>query len=207
MPSVIPIGKNIRTLKVGEITVTVTYSAEKYAPALAKALSQTNIGILYSDEKLRTAIELLSDSQRESSVRSKFLTCIIALEVLSNPVMKHAVARWLLDDLNARIEEQLRPYGDDSDERHALESLQRELIFRREASLRSSIRKLILDSLKDLSENDLIARSKEVVWAYDVRGNLVHDGTVPATDLHRAYDIAYQTLIDLLVRKIGIVHN
>jgi hypothetical protein len=207
MPGVIPIGKNIRTLKGGDISGTVTYSMVKYAPALAKAMSQANIGTLYGDEKLRTAIELLSDAQRENSIRSKFLTCIIALEVLANPVMKHAVVQRLLNDLNAKIEEELPIYDAQSDEHHALKSLQRELVFRREASLRSSVRKLVLDGLKDLSENERITRSKDVVWAYNLRGRLVHDGKVPTDDLHRAHDIAYQILIDLLAREIGIVHT
>lgn len=204
MPSVIPIGKSIRTLKLGEATATVSYSAEKYAPALAKALSQANIETLYTDEKLRTAIELLSDAHREISVRSKFLTHIIALEVLASPTAKHPIAQRLLDDLNTRIEEQLIAYTANSDERHALESLQRELVFRREASVRSSIRKLIMDCLKDLPEDDLSTRSKELVWAYDLRGSLVHDGTVAVADLHRAHDIVYQALLDLLARKILI---
>ena len=205
MPSVLPIGKNIRTFKMGEATATVTYAADKYTSSLIEAIHQPNIGELYSDEKLRIAIELLCDAQRENSIRSKFLTCIIALEVLSNPVMKHKVVHLLLDDLNAKIKEQLHVYDVNSDEQHALESLQRELIFRREASLRSSMRKLILDGLKDLSVNDLITRSKEIVWAYDLRGSLVHDGIVPETDLHRAHDIVHQTLIDLLEREIGVV--
>lgn len=203
MPSVIPIGKNIRAFKIGEATLTVSYSAEKYAPALARAIGQPNIETLYTDEKLRTAIELLSDAQREISVRSKFLTFIIALEVLATPTVKHVVAQRLLDDFNSRIEEQLITYSVSSDERHALESLQRELVFRREASLRSSIRKLILDGLKDLPGDNLSMRGKEVVWAYDLRGTLVHDGTVPTADLHRAHEIVYQALIDLLARKLG----
>jgi hypothetical protein len=43
-------------------------------------------------------------------MRSKFLTCIIALEVLANPVMKHAVVQRLLNGLNAKIEEELPIY-------------------------------------------------------------------------------------------------
>lgn len=207
LPSVIPIGKNIRMGKVGEPTISVTLPAEKYAPAFEKALRQPNIETLYSDAKLRTAIELLSDTQRANSMKSKFLTCIIALEVLTEPIEKHAVAQSLLDDLDARIKQQLPSYAKDSDEHHALESLQRELIFRREASVRSSIRQLILDGLNDLSESARNARSTEVVKAYDLRSRLVHDGTVPPTDLVRAYKVAYQTLLDLLARKIVIVQS
>jgi hypothetical protein len=204
MPAAIPLEKNIRAWKLGEITATVTYPINKYAPSFSRALDRSSIASLYNDEKLRTAIELLSDSQRESSLRSKFLTCITALEVLANPVLKHEVAQRLLSQLNDMIQEQMSIYQSDTNEHHALESLQRELIFRREASLRSSIRKLVLDGLTDLTENDRVARSREAVWAYDFRGSLVHDGIAANAELHRAHDIAYQTLIDLLARRIGL---
>lgn len=203
LPSVLPLGKTIRTLKMGEATATVTWSADKYAPAFAHALNQTKAGTLYNDERLHTAIDLLCDIQRESSVRSKFLTCIIALEVLSTPLKKHAVVQQLLDELDARVEEQIKIYDSKSDEYHALESMRRELLYRREASLRSSIRKLVLDGLGDLLESEVEARAKEVVRAYDVRGRLVHDGVVPENELHQAYDAAYEALLDLLKRKLG----
>ena len=146
LPVAIPLEKNIRAWKMGEITATVTYPVNMYALPLSKALGRSSVGGLYSDEKLRTAIELLSDSQRENSLRSKFLTCITALEVLANPVLKHEIAQRLLSQLNEMIQEQMSVYQSDTDEHHALVSLQRELVFRREASLRSSIRRLARSS-------------------------------------------------------------
>lgn len=204
LPSVIPLGKTIRTLKAGELTATVTSSAEMYAPAFVSALSQSKGGAIYNDERLHTAIDLLCDIQREVSLRSKFLTCVIALEVLSTRLRKHAVVQELLDELDVKVKRKIKDYDSKSDEYHALESLQRELLYRREASLRSSIRRLVLDGLSDLPDNELQARIKDVVWAYDIRGSLVHDGVVPENDLHNANRIAYEVLTDLLKRRLGI---
>lgn len=205
LPSVIPLGKTIRTLKAGELTAAVTSSAEMYAPAFVSALSLSKGEIIYNNERLHTAIDLLCDIQREISLRSKFLTCVIALEVLSTRLKKHATVQQLLDELDSKVKAQIGDCDSKSDEYEALESLQRELVYKREASLRSSMRRLMLDGLSDLPENELRARAKEVVWAYDIRGSLVHDGVVPETKLHKAHDIAYKALIDLLKRKMGII--
>ena len=61
--------------------------------------------------------------------------------------MKHEIAQYLLDELNEKVENQMLLYEHNSDEYSTLKSIQRELVFRREASLRSSIRKLMLGGL------------------------------------------------------------
>ena len=71
------------------IGIDTKFNAEKYTPALVSALSNPSPTTLYHDEKTRTAIGLFSDIQRETFPRSRFLTCIIALEVLASPLRKH----------------------------------------------------------------------------------------------------------------------
>lgn len=204
-PSAIPIDKAIRTIKFGEFRGTVTWSADKYITGFTRALNQVKDGRLYDDEKLRLVIGLLSDHQREIFLRSKFLTCMIALEALAKPLKKHEVAQQILDELNEKAIALISGYDKDSEEYHALESLQRELLHRRVASLRSSIRQLVLEGLKDFPEDELKARCKEVINAYDLRGELVHKGIISEDDLSQAHNSAYNTLIDLLKRRIGIV--
>lgn len=204
VPIVFPVGKNIRKLKVGEPNVTVTSPAEIYAPAFVSMLSQFKGGTAYNDERLHTAIDLLCGIQQENSLRAKFLTCVIALEVLAIKLPKHAIVQELLDELGAKVVGIITDYDSHSDEYHALESLQREVLFRKEASLRSSIRRLVLDGLSDLPDDELNARAKEMVLAYDVRGALAHDGIVPEPELHKAYGIANGVLLDILKRRLNI---
>jgi hypothetical protein len=115
------------------------------------------------------------------------------------------VVQQLLTNLDKEINNKMQVNSKDSQEYHALDSLQRELIFRREASLRSSIRRLILDNLINLNEKERLIRSKEVVQAYDIRGRLIHDGKVSQDDLNQAHNIASQALIEVLTSKIAII--
>ncbi len=204
-PSVIPLDQNIRMEKVGEINLVMQWPIEKYGQSFSRALGRANIALTYEDARLRTVLELFSGVQRETSLRSQLLTCMTALRILAQPVKKHEVVQRLLDRLNEEITAQMQAYPAVSEEHHALESLQREVAFRREASLRSSIRKLMLTGLVDLPEPTRTDRSREMVWAYDVRGALVHDGSVAPADLKRAHDIAYQGLLDLLARRIALI--
>ena len=202
-PVIYPPEKNLRFERECEGgTLTQTFPSNIYIEHLSKAIGKSTIADLYKDEKLRTVMDLWKTAQTESSLCSKFLNCVTALEVLANPVPRHDIAQCLLNQLNQKIEEQLPSYQSDSDEHHALESLQRELVHKKKASLRSSIRKMVLDCLKDLPVSESIQRNNEAVRVYDLRCTLLHNGTVDDNELRRAHSIAYWTLIDLLARRV-----
>lgn len=203
IPVILPIDKNFKYLTLGDATITLTFAQEVIVASLEQALKNDNLLVIYTNEKLKTALELLSDSQREVSQRSKFLTYIMALEVLSEKVTKDKIALNLLNTFDKVIEQEKKQTLPDTDEFHSLESLQRELVFRKEASLRSRIRKLVLDNLKNLSLEDRIIRARQVVWAYDIRSNLVHDGRISNSDLSKASEIAIHALRDILAVQIG----
>ena len=78
----------------------------------------------------------------------------MALEVLTEPTKKHQVAQRLLDDLEGAVAKRLASFEDDSDEWQALDALKRELCFRRETSLRSRIRQLVLNGFPNLVDGD-----------------------------------------------------
>jgi hypothetical protein len=128
----------------------------------------------------------------------------MSLEVLTQPSPKHAIAQELLDKFEAEVNDEIARYSKDSDEWESLYSLRREIAFRRESSLRSRIRTLVLSSLSFLPPHDLSQKAKEAVWAYDQRSALVHDGSLPDEILAKAYELAKRTLVDVLRARAAV---
>jgi hypothetical protein len=78
----------------------------------------------------------------------------------------------------------------------ALESLGRDLIFRRDASIRSRVRQLPADVLG--SEHEEVPVSAKAVRAYDARSTLVHTGTIEGELLRSALEDGRHVLKELL---------
>jgi hypothetical protein len=203
-PHILEIGKTYKFVGLGTATVTVSEPAARFLPCLAQSLENPATAHLFDDERLRTAIQLFSDSHREVSLRSRFLTYVIALEVLTRPRAKHQIALDLLDRWEQGLKEALARESPGSAEFHALESLRREVIFRRVSSLRSRVRELVLSSLTHLADDDRVKRATQAVDIYDLRGSLVHDGHVDPQELSRAADIARLLLLDVLRARSGM---
>lgn len=203
-PCVVQIGKNYRFIGGGDAEVKIFENAESVASILVEGLKSKAIEILYADERLRTSLQLYSDSHREPSLRAKFLTVVMSLEVLTQPSPKHAIAQEVLDKFEVEVNSEIARYSKDSDAWESLDSLRREIAFRRESSLRSRIRALVLSSLSFLPPEDLSQQAKEAVWAYDQRSALVHDGSLPDEILAKAYELAKRTLVDVLRARAAL---
>lgn len=143
-------------------------------------------GPLSSD--LETALDLYLAHLSETSIRARFLTLIMALEVLSPVTEKHPVAVALLSDFADRVQAKLDD-ASDADTRDALQALTREIGFRKETSIRRRVRQLILD-IAPLPDSESQEFAREVVHAYDLRGALTHTGHVDDLALGNAYAVA-----------------
>jgi len=203
-PCVVQIGKNYGFMGGSYCESRIIENAESIASIIVEGLKSKAIEALYVNERLRTSLQLYSDSHREPSLRTKFLTVVMSLEVLTQPSPKHAIAQELLDNLEVEINNELAKYLEDSDEWESLDSLKREIVFRRESSLRSRIRALVVSSLSNLPPEDLRQKAREAVWAYDQRSALVHDGSLPDEKLAKAYELAKSTLVDVLRARAAL---
>lgn len=136
--------------------------------------------------KLRTALELYSSYFYERSHSVRFLTLITALEILATSEEKHIVAVKLIDQWKCQLEELQNTYIKDTDEYDALDSLKRELLFRKQRSIRSQVRQLVLQAFIEagnLSATDYARRAAKI---YDQRSTLTHEGTLPEEILKQA---------------------
>lgn len=204
LPAVMPMDSSISELTVGDVTVRETVAASRIAAHLERALACRNAGRAFTDERLRLALELWSAHHKESSLRAKFLTLVMGLEVLAPPASKHVAALGVLDRWDKDLAAELEHYAVGSEGRDAIESLQREVLFRRERSIRSRLRKRALEVLGAVCPTDAQRIAQMAVRAYDLRGSLVHNGTIAPAELSEGYRAAIGALRALLLASFGI---
>lgn len=83
---------------------------------------------------------------------------------------------------------------------HVLDDLQRDVLFRSKASIRSRIRHLALGAFA--SDPKAQEKSKRAVRAYDMRSKLVHDGNLSDKELSEGFEVSKETLRLALTTRI-----
>ena len=161
-----------------------------------EALSLPHPEAILSDTKLKVALDLYNAFFREASTNARFLTLNMVLEALAPSEHKHRSALDAIDRWIGEIKQLQEAASEESDEWEAYDSLIREVGFRRERSIRSSIRSLVRLTLSP-SDPEAEALAREAVRLYDVRSRLVHDGHVPGEDLGQAV-----TMIREIARRV-----
>ena len=150
-------------------------------------------------DKLRTALELYGSHFYERQARTRFLLLVIALEALAIPTLKHQVALDLLAKWQDDLSNEQKRHDKSTAEYAALDALARDLLYRREDSIRSQIRDLFRSVVGPVDGNstDLPRRALKI---YDTRSRLVHDGSIPANDLAAA-EAEARGLLELVLKS------
>ena len=125
----------------------------------------------------------------------------MALEALAPSESKHRAALEAIDLWIGEIKQLQEAAGPESEEWEAYDSLIREVGFRRERSVRSSIRSLVRLTLSP-SDPEADALAREAVRLYDVRSRLFHDGHVPGEDLGQAVSTIREIACRVLRAKL-----
>ena len=206
-PHVLRTGSSGMIMTALQPSFVMSWPREKFLDSLNRGLAAAGAATAMHEERLRLALELYFSSQMES-LSSKFLTQIMALEVLSAPVVRHQTAidlldRWRSEVVSARAENKTAEHPD-AELEHALESLQQSALFARESSKRSKVRRLVLDMLTHLPAAERKERGDEIVEAYDHRGSLVHSGSLERQTLVNSWIVVQQTLKEILCVKLGL---
>lgn len=182
--AVFPSEKQVKVATVLPADVYTTIPSDHALETLIQGASFPSSSRIAEDHKLAVALDLYGAYFSEQSAKARFLTLIMALEALALGAPKSQLTLKLLSKWQREVEA-LRENSDTSAEDMAsLESLEREMLFRREDSIRSQIRRLVRDLLA--SENDADLTTRNALRLYDLRSRLVHEGTLPQLDLDRA---------------------
>lgn len=184
-PAIYRTDKVVRVLTGQPVSLLLGFPPDKTVAFITEAVDLPFPERILADKKLKVALDLYNSFFREVSANARFLTLNMALEALAPSEPKHqsvvgAIDRWV-EELKI-LQSPFDPYSDEWD---AYDSLIREVGFRKEKSIRSSIRALVSSVLKS-SEPDADELSRQAVRLYDMRSRLVHDGHVEGEDLGRA---------------------
>jgi hypothetical protein len=186
IPVVYQSDKKIRFINAGNINVLIGTPVDQIFATLIEGVALANNSSLISDTKIKTALELYSSYYYESSANAKLLTLVMALETLtvSSPksqFLLNLIANWQKDV--DRLKNELES---ESEEFEALIALERELLFRKEKSLRSQVRALVYDALQRSGASYAREMAEKAVKVYDKRSTLVHEGALPIQDIQWA---------------------
>lgn len=201
-PSIISSRLRVRTMAIGRASGIVGRPVEIIVEALSEGFERTKTCDIVSSPRLQTALDLFAAHFFETSANAMFLTLVMILDCLSPHIAKHDAVRKMLDEWCGVVSEKKVVAGEGTDEFVAWESLERELLFRKEASLRFQVRSLVLTSLERAGDPDASLVAKRAVQIYDARSTLVHDGCLGSADIHTlvddARDIAERVLKSIL---------
>lgn len=199
--SVFPTDKNIGFMGSGRPTIQITTPAQDALTTIAKGFDLENASELLADDRFRTAVDLYSAAYFEESPSARLLTMVMALEVLSPVSYKHDVALQLIDSWKADMDQILGQHSGDRDAAASLEALRRELLFRKEDSIRGRVRRFVLGSFDGDTATDL---SDKAISAYDARSLLLHEGALPRDRLARAVSDAETVLKAIFGKRLGM---
>jgi hypothetical protein len=185
-PAVYPTEKRVRTLTGGQVNFRITKPAQYVIDFFRAGVSFPESASVIDDAKLRVALELYGAHFTEISGNAKFLSLVMALESLATGSPRTQVALDLLDKWKKEVEELKKNISPESDDAASLEALSRELLIRKEDSIRRQIRTLVLTTLQANGDDDAITMARTAVQVYDRRSTLVHDGKLESHVLSQA---------------------
>uniref|UniRef100_A0A7C4RQG6 Uncharacterized protein n=1 Tax=Desulfatirhabdium butyrativorans TaxID=340467 RepID=A0A7C4RQG6_9BACT len=198
-PAVYPTSKRLRTLTAGDVSFKLTTPRTSALAALAEGSSFPRSDQLIRDDKLRVAFELYGAYFTESSNNARFLTLVMSLEAMAIGTARPTLVLELLDSWKKQVEQILSERQLSPEEVASLESLNRELLFRREDSIRRQIYNLVLSTLQSANDADAERLAQRAKRLYDLRSELVHEGRLPEETLTMAVSDA-KPLVQRLLR-------
>lgn len=185
-PSIFLSDQNIWSVDLGETNVIISPPIEMVSMCLDTGVSATNSAEITSDLRLRTALDLYSSSFYEYSGQARLLILTMVLETLTFPIRKPEIALTFIDKWNREIEEVIKSTREGTKEHLGLVSLQRELCFRRDLSIRSQVRSMVESTLENSGHNDAKSVAQMAIDVYDVRSELIHEGLLTDQELGEA---------------------
>lgn len=199
--TIYPIDQELKFISFGAGSGYVTTRLKDVIRVITEGIQTANADLISQDKRLATAIDLYLAHFYEQSQRARFLTLVMILEVMAPVTEKHVLVQEMISRWKIEIQERIKQQSD-ANALDALEALNRELEFRKETSIRRRVRQLILElALLDYEVRTELAR--RVISAYDLRGELVHSGTVDDGQLREALDVILKTVKLLLRARLG----
>lgn len=170
--------QNVRVLSFSGAIGTSHTPQHFFLEPFSEALSRLDADALIKNSRFKLASDLYSAFYLETSPTSRLIALGMVLEVIADPANKHQVSIDLIDRWRKELIQRKLMFIDDQDAIHSLESLDRELLVRKEASVRSRIRHTAKRLSHYLTIDERESLDKDAVNTYDERSALVHKGQI-----------------------------
>jgi len=154
--------------------------------AIREATFAPHTHALGEDPKLLVALELYGAFYSEKSSNARFLTLVMALEALTEGRQKPDIALAMLAKWKADLAEERKKIVCGTEESLSLDSLERELLFRKTDSIRSQIHRVVFDGLTQAGEVVPGNWASGALGIYDLGSKLVHDGRIDSSQMSSA---------------------
>jgi hypothetical protein len=199
-PAILLSDAEYRTVTASQVEVSVGTRASDVLPFLIEGAGFPNAPVVLGVEKIRVALDLYRESITEESANARFLTLVMTLEALAERKARPTSIVQLLGEFGEKLDILEKNLSSKPEELAALESLKRELIFRKEDSIRSTIRSLVLNTLSASGATDTEVVAEEAVEAYDKRSTLLHKGSMPHGEVQRTIG-SLQHIVERVIRE------
>ena len=200
-----PEGKKLIKIETGRPTVVIGVNAEDFVKFISEAISFESPENIVNDKKLKLAINLYSTSHYEVSDNAKFITIVNVLEALKKQEEISNVSKEVLKSAKSHIKEKRDLYDKHSEEWKELENLISQVGQLKRQSVKKSIKKFISETIGENPElGDQKTISKKVGDVYDIRSNLLHDGTADCEKIKKELHFLKEfipKLLEYLYRK------
>lgn len=191
--SIFPEGTNIITISGNMTMVSAPKTAQKFGTELLSLINQS----LKLTPKDMLSFELYNSSHYEKSIRSKFLTLILAVESLLELENRQDDVQKLVDQLKQIVQNSAINKEEKNSIRGTLKWLYKE-------SIGQGLKRLSDTFLYDKEYGGVPAK-KFLSKCYDVRSQLVHNGCHSENTNLNILSSQLDCLVsDLLMRKIGL---
>ena len=175
--------QTIRVISGSGASITSRMPLQLFLTPFSEALSRPRTSVLIEHSRFKIASDLYSAYYFSTSPASRLVTLGMVLEVIADPANKHHAAMDLIDRWREELAKLKTSLAEDQDAVHSLESLERELLVRKEASVRSRIRITARRLAAHLSDNEAMDLDQDAVSTYDARSTLVHKGQIDKGDM------------------------
>lgn len=162
---------------------TQSFPIQLFLTPFSEALTRPHTNVLIENPRFKLASDLYSAFYFEASPVSRLVTLGMVLEVIADPANKHQAALDLIDRWREELPQLKLSLANDQDAVHSLESLERELLVKKEASIRSRIRITAKRLSSHLNGDEVINLVHDAVATYDARSMLVHKGQIDKGDI------------------------
>lgn len=200
MPVVYQEGERISYIYGGTAQFSQQLYGDHLGASILKGLNLTKQADVSISSKLRTAFDLYRAYFYEKSYNAKLLTLVMALEALLPRQTKHNSVKILIDRWEIEIQAEIERITDDNEALSALQSLKRDINFKRYKSLRSEVKALVLKVARQVDPENAEDLAKASVKIYDTRSSLVHSGTLEEVELRSAVSEA-QSIVSMVLRS------